>query len=624
MKFKPTARQQAVFDAIEKGSGNLVIQAVAGSGKTTTILNALKLIPSNQTVLMMAFNKSIEQELQERVTRMKDLPKMTIKTQNGTGFSTLLPFFRSKKIKPRIDDQKDLKIIKEMLDPIFLGAEKKIKLTKIKKLFTEAAWQEIMNEESDIDLPQFYDDYKASLVTMVALAKANGFGVKELIPSYDSAYWERLNYFYMVMDEEAEEAADKTVFAQYANKAFKESSSDIETISFDDMLYMPLLSDIKAKFTKYDWVIIDECQDTNMVTQVLIAKMLKKTGRMIAVGDKAQAIYGFRGADSAAMDKLVDRFDARVLPLDECFRCGKQIIRLAQAFMPEIQPLSTAPRGIVETYFSEFSKDLPSTVFDGQSAIIANRNVDLVAIAEWLAVRMIPFNLLGDADIAQKLFKRSFGIINRMRSMQGIAAAAEQHPNASQEELKEIGAGFFPLVKDPKKFSLKEALKDLSLRMEEIKDSKEGNDIKEREILTYYAGLGEIIQKNNPNSSYEDLRKFMKIYINKEPEDGRVTLCTVHKSKGLEFFRVFILNYQKSFFTERAEKREWLKVQERNKAYVAITRAERELIFIDHEVGEDTTDIDADNILQFKNYVEDDVPFSREILESLDISATEN
>ena len=67
MTFKASAYQQAIFQFITYGNGNAVIDAVAGSGKSTTIVNALKLIPQNKSVLFLAFNKAIVEELKLKV-----------------------------------------------------------------------------------------------------------------------------------------------------------------------------------------------------------------------------------------------------------------------------------------------------------------------------------------------------------------------------------------------------------------------------------------------------------------------------------------------------------------------------------------------------------------------------
>lgn len=77
--FKPSKYQRAVYTFITKCNGNAVIDAVAGSGKSTTIVNALKIIPQNKRVLFLAFNKSIVEELKIKIG---NLPNVDIKTHS--------------------------------------------------------------------------------------------------------------------------------------------------------------------------------------------------------------------------------------------------------------------------------------------------------------------------------------------------------------------------------------------------------------------------------------------------------------------------------------------------------------------------------------------------------------
>jgi superfamily I DNA/RNA helicase len=67
MTFTPSPYQQAVFDFIQQARGSAVVIAVAGSGKTTTIMQALPLIPSSESVQLFAFNKAIADELKARI-----------------------------------------------------------------------------------------------------------------------------------------------------------------------------------------------------------------------------------------------------------------------------------------------------------------------------------------------------------------------------------------------------------------------------------------------------------------------------------------------------------------------------------------------------------------------------
>jgi len=65
MKFKPSKYQRVVYQFIKSCKGNAVVEAVAGSGKSTTIVNAIDIIPEDKKILFLAFNKSIVTELQK-------------------------------------------------------------------------------------------------------------------------------------------------------------------------------------------------------------------------------------------------------------------------------------------------------------------------------------------------------------------------------------------------------------------------------------------------------------------------------------------------------------------------------------------------------------------------------
>ena len=62
-----------------------------------------------------------------------------------------------------------------------------------------------------------------------------------------------------------------------------------------------------------------------------------KTTKVIAVGDSDQSIYGWRGADTDAMEKVQKIFNCKRMPLSICYRCGDAIIAEAQKLVPEIE-----------------------------------------------------------------------------------------------------------------------------------------------------------------------------------------------------------------------------------------------------------------------------------------------
>ena len=85
-EYVPSSYQTKIFDNIEHGTSNMVINAVAGSGKSTTIINALSLIPSDKKVLFIAFNKDIVESLKMKVG---ELPNVDIMTYHSLGYSVV-------------------------------------------------------------------------------------------------------------------------------------------------------------------------------------------------------------------------------------------------------------------------------------------------------------------------------------------------------------------------------------------------------------------------------------------------------------------------------------------------------------------------------------------------------
>ena len=77
-----SAQQNAIFRWFKEGEGNLVVEARAGTGKTTTIIEAVKSAPE-KTILLAAFNKRIKEELESRITSS---PHIEAKTLHAIGF----------------------------------------------------------------------------------------------------------------------------------------------------------------------------------------------------------------------------------------------------------------------------------------------------------------------------------------------------------------------------------------------------------------------------------------------------------------------------------------------------------------------------------------------------------
>ena len=262
--FKPNKYQKVVNTYIEKGKGNAVIDAVAGSGKSTTIVNALKLIPSEKSVLFLAFNKAIVEELKIKIGNLNNV---TVKTLHGLGAGSLMKSLDSK-----------------------LESDKyKLWLNNGFKMGSVIPQTQLLGEE--------IHDWKDNILTLIDLGRVylaeTEDEMKVLVDKYDL----------LIVDNEI----------SLALRAIQWGRMQTETIDFTDMIYLPNV--LKIKLVQYDWVFIDECQDLNTAQRELFLKCLKPEGRFVAVGDPKQAIYGFAGADVNSFNILKSLPKTVKLPL---------------------------------------------------------------------------------------------------------------------------------------------------------------------------------------------------------------------------------------------------------------------------------------------------------------------
>lgn len=288
--------QEAVFANVQSGEGNAVVEAVAGAGKTTTIVEALKRVPEGRTVLMMAFNKEIQVELARRAPTYVD-----VKTCHSHGFAAVRRKFRN----VRVDDTRSLQICERLFGDRRENRDKGLDFGAVSNLVRVA---------KDVLLPfgavNAFD------------ACADEFGVD--VP---------------------EDSRKRDAFIAAAVRVHAESRKVEGVIDFADMCWLPVVLNLPV--WSYDVVFVDETQDLCPSQIELLLKSVRRGGRVIAVGDPMQAIYAFRGADTSTMKRLTERLEARVLPLSVTYRCPKAVVSLAQKVVPHLQHSDTAREGNV-------------------------------------------------------------------------------------------------------------------------------------------------------------------------------------------------------------------------------------------------------------------------------------
>lgn len=488
--FKPSKYQQAVYTYILKGRGNAVVDAVAGSGKSTTIVNALKIIPNNKSILFLAFNKSIVEELKKKIG---DLPNVEISTLHSLGARAVL-----RATKANINGGKYRQYITQRIEDGTLQSESYSKFSPADKI----TWKNNICDLLDLARVNLVDDAKS---------------IEELSFKHD-------------IDVIDNEISCVLQIMEWGKK-------NVAEIDFTDMIYFPNV--MRIYMNKYDWVFIDECQDLNAAQREMFLKCVKPNGRWVAVGDERQAIYGFCGADADSFQRLRHMPNTVKLPLSICYRCDENIIRMAQVIVPQIKWRDGASLGTIDR---EAKMD---DVKDGDM-ILCRITAPLVKLCMRYISKGVKAYVKG-RDIGANLCNL-------------IEKTGEDNIEAVIEKLhRELGKIIGKLLANHLVQNEEEARQHpkfvhLNDKIESIEQIAEG--------LT---------------KSSEVIEKIKQIFS--DNNGTGICLSTIHKSKGLENDRVFVICEDK-LPLKGCMKMPWMATQEYNLIYVCYTRAKHYLGFI--------------------------------------------
>lgn len=296
--FIPSKYQQDIFDFIQHGNGNSVINALAGSGKTSTIVNAVKLIPSTCNALFIAFNKEIVKELEKKLAGVKNVQ---VKTLHSLG---LLMIRRNLGTNIEIDEYKYRTFIKKNI--------KQLSSADFDKMTTK--------------LMQQYTD---NVIQLCDLGRYN------LAQCEKDLLQVSARHDIPIIDDECNAVLN----------VMKWGRENTTSIDFTDMVWLPYELTLNPIGLQYDYIFIDECQDLNAAQRELFLRCFRRGTRFIAVGDKKQAIYSFAGADAESFAKLQNLPNTTTLPLPISYRCPKKVVNLANQFVDTMECREGAPDG---------------------------------------------------------------------------------------------------------------------------------------------------------------------------------------------------------------------------------------------------------------------------------------
>lgn len=293
--MKPSKYQSAIYKVFQKTKRDINISAVAGSGKTTVLLNLLKFVPDNSSALFMAFNKSIVNELKNRNERSG----VKIMTIHSYGWRSILMRYGGK-----------------------------VKMNPNKSI---AKAEQVLESHPEISVKK-YGYYFFVVSKLLDLMRCN------LTENSVEAILELSNHYDIDISE---------YDAGIVKEAYMKSYKDRSQFDFMDMIFVPIIEPT-IRFQKFDYVFCDESQDFSIAQHEFIKNTLSRSGRLITVGDPRQAIYGFAGADADSYNRLANiNGKAIKMPLSVSYRCAKNIVLKAQEIVPQISYAPNAEDGVV-------------------------------------------------------------------------------------------------------------------------------------------------------------------------------------------------------------------------------------------------------------------------------------
>lgn len=536
--MKTTQEQQNIIEAVQQANTHIIINAVAGAGKTTTLIEALKTVGTQDSVLFCAFNVSIRKEIDQRV-RAFNKGNIDVKNIHQLGLE-LIQNHSSGRLT--IQSTKYIQIFNEWIATVGKS------LWETFVLYTK----EVLKENAK----ELYKLFQKIILDAVDKVRLN-------LVKKEFTKFVQLNEHYGCVDknkfEHQYERLLQLIFEstyqliERGTYAYQENN----LIDFVDMLYLPMILDFKS-LHQYDRVFVDECQDLSKAQLGIVLKFTTDATKIVAVGDPYQSIYGFTGADSSAFDNFKAILTPHVeWPLTASFRCPKQITDAAKEIRSDITS-GTTRNGSIET-------------------ISKQEMIDKIAAGDMMICRW-----------KEPLIEMVYFLVGNHKKV-----------TIDMEEINEV---VYQLTALFTSMELETKLSD------ELLSSAFSNEIVKRNLKRTRLQLPEHLSYEGKSAALEKIEevleskmsfvrflyyKFQHLDINlkqlclrskelfKESKEA-IRLATIHKAKGLEADRVFILKYDEMPMKYPNQK-EWEYLQEQNLKYVGITRAKQSLYIVTEE-----------------------------------------
>ena len=529
-----TAEQQTIMDWMLEGQGHGIVEALAGTGKTTLLLELITAYVRKYGFIETAylqFNKKIKEESAEKIRGRRLDKNVKVLTLNGLGHKVLM---QHSKMPIQLDKGKLWRVITEVLDEENTASVEEKEMRNANDLSFELA-EEKFYRFARKHLKAFVSKFKTTDVSCANITLLVKLAEHYEIPSQWQMNQTGLNLeIFRLWMAGMMPRIDRKLVEDYQKAG---------SIDFDDQLWLPIRLKIDDFFfPSYSIILVDEAQDLNQIQQLLVLKCTKPGSRLVIVGDHHQAIYRFRGALDSSIDRFEEKLTGQItkFPLTKCWRCPEVILDTVRYHVPQIW--SGIEGG--EVLFREWEDIVPAAKDNGM--VLCRLNLPLfVCFYEFIKQERKAYMLGRD------LIKTLVGITKII--------------------VKPKGFQWDTFDETAERFQAAEVQKIIN---------KNGGDHQDPRIQLIEDQVGILVHiwEFIDFTSIQQLENHLNT-IFAEKKDA-VVLSTVHKAKGLEAdqiifietFRDRVISPMMSSFADENE--------ENNLIYIARTRAKKQLILI--------------------------------------------
>lgn len=581
-------------EAVLYNDGPLLIIAGAGAGKTKTLTSKIAYIIDEHlatpyNILAITFTNKAAKEMRDRLYLLigDEARKLQVSTFHSFGLKLLRENY-------------------ELLgyDRNFVIMDSDDSLTVVKKIIKDL-------------------DYDPKIYNPKAIRNKISSCKNELISA--KAY-ER----YAVSDYEQ---VIQKVYEKYEKKLQQNNSVD-----FDDLLILPIKlfrehQDVLEKYQNlYQYVLIDEYQDTNQAQYILTKMISEKNRRITCVGDDSQSIYSFRGANYKNILNFENDYrDAKTILLEQNYRSTGNILDAANQVIKNNRDrkdknlwTNKGPGEKIKYYRAYNERDEAQYVIRKIKELV-NRNIEYKDIAvlyrtnaqsrvveEEMLKENLPYRVIGsfyfysrkeikDLIAYLRLIHNSkdnvslLRVINTPKRGIGLKTIENLTIKADTE-----GISIYDAIESGKELEFKKTIEKLKSVAEDLtltelidkvldasgmKKELESEQTLEAEVrlenLEEFKSITKAFEEKEGLISLEDFLLEISLVSDVEEykdDPNRISLMTVHSVKGLEFDHVFVIGMEEGLFPHMNSLMENVALEEeRRLCYVAITRARDDL-----------------------------------------------